>query len=183
VDGPQLELHVGGRRVYPLYEHLFHTDDPSLSFLGIPHSVVPFPLMEVQATLVARVLAGKATLPDKAACRAWLAGHEAGLARLRDAHHLGNNQWDYCRRLLALGGVSDPGWELAISVNEAVYNHVGPLRPSFPGGADTYRANEFEVDHAAGRWRCVSDGASGVVEVRRGAACEAEEGVAPAGGQ
>jgi thioredoxin reductase len=157
----RLPLSVGGRRVAPLFEHLFHVGDPLLAFLGIPHSIVPFPLMEVQATLVARVLQGRASLPDAAARRAWLCAHEAKLSRLRDSHHLGNAQWDYCRRLLRMAGVADPDWKTAISVNEAVYNHVGPQRPQFPGGADSYRALEFEVDHTAGRWRCLSDGAGG----------------------
>lgn len=168
----RLPLSVGGRRVAPLFEHLFHVDDTSLAFLGIPHSVVPFPLMEVQATLVARVLQGRANLPDAAARRAWLTGYEAGLSRLKDAHHLGNAQWDYCRRLLQMAGVADPDWETAISVNEAVYNHVGPQRPQFPGAADSYRALEFEVDHLMGRWRCVNDGAGG--EVRREAKLASE---------
>ena len=39
------------RRVHPLFLQLFHADHPSLSFIGIPHSVVPFPLFEYQAKL------------------------------------------------------------------------------------------------------------------------------------
>jgi thioredoxin reductase len=180
----RLPLSVGGRRVAPLFEHLFHVDNPSLAFLGIPHSVVPFPFMEVQATLVARVLQGRARLPDTAARRTWLAAYEAGLPRLKDAHHLGNAQWDYCRRLLRMAGVADPDWETAISVNEAVYNHVGHKRPHFPGGADTYRALEYEVDHQRGRWCCVNDGAGGEVrrEAKRASEAECEcEAMASAG--
>jgi len=175
-ESQPLQFEVGGRRVAPLFEHLFHADDPSLSFLGIPHSVVPFPLMEVQATLVARVLTGDATLPDASERRAWVEKYEAGLKRPKDAHHLGNAQWDYCRRLLALAGIEDSAWQTAISVNEAVYNHVGPLRPQFPGGPDSYRELEYEVDHTMGRWRCVTDGSEGVIHATtadiKGAGCK-----------
>ena len=43
------------RRVDPLFLQLFHAHCPSLSFVGIPHSVVPFPLFEYQALLLAAV--------------------------------------------------------------------------------------------------------------------------------
>lgn len=35
-------LRVEDRAVFPLYQHLFHARFPSLSFMGLPHSVVPF---------------------------------------------------------------------------------------------------------------------------------------------
>ncbi|CAM9225821.1 unnamed protein product [Phaeothamnion confervicola] len=57
-DFPFLEAENGGdgglvraadRRVAPLYLQLFHAAYPTLSFVGLPHSVVPFPLFELQA--------------------------------------------------------------------------------------------------------------------------------------
>ena len=37
------------RRVRRLYKHLFLLDHPSMAFVGLPFSVVPFPLMYLQA--------------------------------------------------------------------------------------------------------------------------------------
>lgn len=46
----------GERRVKPLYEHLWHAACPSLAFVGLQHSVVPFPFFELQAEAIARQL-------------------------------------------------------------------------------------------------------------------------------
>lgn len=40
-DGPRL-LRVQERAVFPMYQHLFHARFPSLAFMGLLHSVVPF---------------------------------------------------------------------------------------------------------------------------------------------
>jgi thioredoxin reductase len=55
------------RYVYPLYKQLFHANFPdgTLSFLTIPYRIVPFPLAEIQSHLIARVLAGKISLPSQ----------------------------------------------------------------------------------------------------------------------
>jgi hypothetical protein len=42
----------GERRVKPLYEQLWHARYPSLAFIGLQHSVVPFPFFELQAEAV-----------------------------------------------------------------------------------------------------------------------------------
>lgn len=40
------------RCVKPLYQQLFHAQYPNIAFIGIPHSVIPFPLFEIQAQAV-----------------------------------------------------------------------------------------------------------------------------------
>jgi len=51
-------------RVSPLYKHLFPPRyAPSLSFVGLPWKIVPFPLYELQSRWVARLLAGRVQLP------------------------------------------------------------------------------------------------------------------------
>jgi hypothetical protein len=40
-----------GKKVSPLYQHLLSIDDPTLSFVGLPFRVVPFPLFYFQGTL------------------------------------------------------------------------------------------------------------------------------------
>ena len=102
----------GERRVKPLFEQLFHARYPNLSFLGLPHSVLPFPLFEFQAeAVVAQFSAFK--LPDLAK-RLELAAQDAtsggpndGGRVPQDTHFLGNFQWDYMRRLAQLAGTPD----------------------------------------------------------------------------
>jgi hypothetical protein len=43
---------------------MFYAEDPSLSFIGLPRQVPSFPLADVQASLIARVLSGAAMLPS-----------------------------------------------------------------------------------------------------------------------
>ncbi|KAI1498036.1 putative flavin dependent monooxygenase [Biscogniauxia marginata] len=54
-----------------LYEHILYIDDPTLSFLGIPQRVVPFPISEAQAGYVARLWAGRLPLPPHAIMLEW----------------------------------------------------------------------------------------------------------------
>ena len=58
-------IQFGARLVHPLYEQLWHAQYPSSSFIGLPHSDVPFPLFEIQATAVVSKLSpnGSAPLP------------------------------------------------------------------------------------------------------------------------
>jgi thioredoxin reductase len=101
-----LQLQVGERRVAPLVEQLWHAQFPNLAFLGLPHSVVPFPLMELQAQacLYQWTHAGK-NLPFAEEERMRVANEDAtaggpdGSGRVQDTHYLGNEQWKYCRRL------------------------------------------------------------------------------------
>ncbi len=94
-----------GRRVNNLYEQLFNVDDPTLSFIGLPFSVVPFPLFYMQALAVASFITGGLQLPDLDGRRSWLQQWESALAGsscLNDSnyHHAGAHQWSYMRRLV-----------------------------------------------------------------------------------
>ncbi|CAM9184592.1 unnamed protein product [Choristocarpus tenellus] len=98
--------------VSPLYKQIFHTRHPSLGFIGLPQSVVPFPLFEMQAQLFAAVVSGTAQLPDRAGRERW---SQEELGRLqargvtggRATHVLGSLQWAYCEDL----AVHAWGWE------------------------------------------------------------------------
>lgn len=58
-------------RVSPVYRHVFPVATaPTLSIIGIPWKVVPFPEFEVQAKWIARVLSGRARLPSQAVMEA-----------------------------------------------------------------------------------------------------------------
>jgi cation diffusion facilitator CzcD-associated flavoprotein CzcO len=52
-----------GSRVEHTYQHLFYAPNPTLSFLTLPQKVIPFPLAEAQAAIVARVWSGRSSLP------------------------------------------------------------------------------------------------------------------------
>ncbi|KAF3795256.1 Flavin-containing monooxygenase FMO GS-OX-like 2, partial [Nymphaea thermarum] len=56
---------IEDNRVGPLYKHVFPPSlAPSLSFIGIPLRVLPFPLFELQSKWVAGVLSGRISLPS-----------------------------------------------------------------------------------------------------------------------
>ena len=120
-------------RVAPLFEHVFPpASGPSLSFIGLPWKVVPFPQFEAQARWVARALSGAAALPGRAemasrAAAAEAADRGAGVAD-RHAHRMGDAQFAYNDRLLAYCGEPSgfPKWR------EAMYAATGARKRAFP---------------------------------------------------
>lgn len=64
---------TGRSHVRPLYQHLLQPDfGASLSFIGLPFKVVPFPQFEVQTRLIARLLSGDAPMPTQAEMAEWM---------------------------------------------------------------------------------------------------------------
>ncbi len=100
----------GEKRVARLYKHLLHLDDPTLAFVGLPFKVIPFPLCEAQAVLLAEVLCGRAALPPPHV-QQQEAQRELERMRLaggRNLHMMGQAQWRYNAELYALAGVRPP---------------------------------------------------------------------------
>lgn len=64
-------LIVNGSRVHNLYQHIFYIPDPTLSIIGLPVKVIPFPLSQAAAALVARVWASRIILPSRAEMKHW----------------------------------------------------------------------------------------------------------------
>jgi cation diffusion facilitator CzcD-associated flavoprotein CzcO len=64
-------LVTDGRRVYGLYKHFIHIRHPTLVFVGLPIKVMPFPLMQAQASVFARIWADTLTLPPRKAMEEW----------------------------------------------------------------------------------------------------------------
>lgn len=60
-----------GFRTRDVYQHLFHIEHPTLAFPVINLKVVPFPLAQNQAAVIARVWSGRLALPSKAEMREW----------------------------------------------------------------------------------------------------------------
>lgn len=64
-------LITDGRRVRNVYQHLFYIDNPTLVFPVLMQRVIPFPMSENQAAVVARVWSGRLTLPSRDEMKAW----------------------------------------------------------------------------------------------------------------
>jgi cation diffusion facilitator CzcD-associated flavoprotein CzcO len=116
-----LPLESRSRRVEPLYEQLWHAMYPNVAFLGLPHSVIPFPLFEMQAEACLQQWT-KCELPNHVermehAAKA-LGGEGKSSGRIADTHYLGNAQWDYCRRMAKYAGVYDEGLESFLATNQ-----------------------------------------------------------------
>jgi len=153
-DESNLELNSipGERRIQPLYEQLWHAEIPSLSFIGLPHSVVPFPLFELQSNAVVSQLTSKVgsiPLPSLSE-RVVAAENDANSGgpdspgRVMDTHFLGSHQWDYCRKLAKISGVYNDSMENYIATNKSLYDRSGQERKGMaPGGKDLYRETRF----------------------------------------
>ncbi|KAI4231825.1 MAG: hypothetical protein LQ349_005374 [Xanthoria aureola] len=55
----------------PLYQHIFHVQHPTLAFIETPEMIVPFPLAECQAAVLARVWSGRLCLPSQQDMEKW----------------------------------------------------------------------------------------------------------------
>lgn len=54
---------VTTRGVRGLYHQIFYSADPSLLFVALQNGAVPFPVLELQGAVIARVYSGRMTLP------------------------------------------------------------------------------------------------------------------------
>ena len=115
------------RRVTPLYKQLWHADFPNLSFIGVPHAVVPFPVFELQVeAFVQQIKMQGDKIPTKAereeqAQRDAVGGGANKTGRVEDTHYLGSAQWDYCRDLAAMAHLYDSAMEHYISSNRVSF--------------------------------------------------------------
>ncbi|KAF1945557.1 FAD/NAD(P)-binding domain-containing protein [Clathrospora elynae] len=81
-------LITDGGRVNHTYRHVFFAPRPSLSFLALPQRVIPFPVAEAQAAVVARVYAGRLSLPCLAEMEEWERGVVEDMGTGRNFHLL-----------------------------------------------------------------------------------------------
>jgi Flavin-binding monooxygenase-like len=117
----------GERRITPLFQQLWHAHFPTLSFLGLPHSVIPFPLFEHQAEAVMGHFFGSFKLPSRekrqeAASYDAVKGGSKLKGRVQDTHYLGSAQWEYCRDLAEYAGLLDEKLEDYIATNKVSLN-------------------------------------------------------------
>jgi hypothetical protein len=112
------------RCVMPLYKHLWHVDYPNVSFIGIPLSVVPFPLFELQVeAVVQQILSNGQDLPSRIERRKSSeldvqVGGPLQSGRIQDTHFLGNAQWSYCHELASLAHIDCREVSKFIQINQ-----------------------------------------------------------------
>lgn len=67
---PPVEV-PNGSRPNNLFQHIFYYPQPTLTFIGLPLKIIPFPLSEAQAAVIARVYSGRLPLPALDEMKAW----------------------------------------------------------------------------------------------------------------
>lgn len=60
-----------GIAALPLYQHIFHPQHPTLAVIETPEMIVPFPLAESQAAVIARLWSGRLALPSQQEMQEW----------------------------------------------------------------------------------------------------------------
>ncbi|KAL8671212.1 MAG: hypothetical protein Q9168_004287 [Polycauliona sp. 1 TL-2023] len=71
LESIQPNIEKEGVSTLPLYQHIFHMQHPTLAFIEMPEMIVPFPLAECQAAIVARVWSGRLCLPNQHDMEKW----------------------------------------------------------------------------------------------------------------
>jgi thioredoxin reductase len=149
------------RKVSNLYRQLFSIEHPSLAFVGLPYSVVPFPLFNLQAKWISSVYSGRTELPSKLDQLNWLEGYEKEVLQrykgdegtaVEKFHYLGDAQWDYFRHIAHASGGNDEKQMRYIDVLEQIYNDNASIRPPYPGAPDTYRDSEYTLNYDTFEW-------------------------------
>lgn len=64
-------LITDGSHVDHTFQHLFYAPQPTLSFLALNQRVIPFPLAEAQAAVLARIYSGRLSLPSYTEMQEW----------------------------------------------------------------------------------------------------------------
>lgn len=106
-----------GSRPSNLFQHIFYYPRPTLTFIGLPQKIIPFPLSEAQASVIARVYSGRLQLPPVSEMEDWetdwIAKHGSGkrfnvLGYPLDADYL-NSLHEWSLRATRRDGLSNDG--------------------------------------------------------------------------
>lgn len=106
--------------IKPIHQHLLHIDHPTLAFIGLPLRIIPFPLFQMQARWLAKLLRADFELPTgRQMHAAETARHEAHLAsggKQHNTHLLGQDQTAYFNLLAGQCGEPPlPDWREAVA--------------------------------------------------------------------
>jgi len=120
-----------------LYLHLIHAAFPTMSFIGVPMKVAPFPLFDLQARFVAASLAGRLWLPSHQQMLEAIREELEACADRRHFHVFAAAQWSYNDRLAEMIGC-----EPLCPVVRSLYEAVCPHRTNNLQG---YRSQSFKI--------------------------------------
>ncbi|KAK7981663.1 hypothetical protein PG988_003901 [Apiospora saccharicola] len=103
--GHQTIITADGCVTHNLHKDIFYLPDPTLAFVGVPYHISTFSLFDFQAEVVARVFAGRATLPTEAAMRREYDGRRAKMTTKtenssKEFHSLWGRETEYMDELL-----------------------------------------------------------------------------------
>ena len=130
-----------GQTVDGLYLHLIHSNFPTMSFIGIPKQVCPFPLFDRQVRFVLATLDGTVRLPSTGDMLEDVRKEtEASAAAGKAADHfqvLLEAQWGYNDRLAELAG-----FEPLLPVVEKLYESVRSERVN---SMIAFRSQSFKI--------------------------------------
>ena len=152
---------IDKKKVSNLYQQIFSISHPTLSFIGLPYSVVPFPLFRCQANWISSVYSGKQKLPNVDDQLSWLKMKEEEILlkypdneefAIEKYHFLGEAQWPYCEFLIKSAGVDVEEQLKNLAVTKEIFNDISMSRPVYPGAPDTYRSTEYTVEHESNTW-------------------------------
>lgn len=149
---------VEDNHVAPLFEHCVSANAPSLSFIGLPWKVVPFPQFELQSIWISRMLSGAVPMPSREEALCGAADLEVTLepkgdVPRRHAHLLGDAQFEYNDRIAKLAGVDPLG-----SWRQSMYKKTGLNKRLHPElYRDTSPDDDEELRGAHVEFAAVSD--------------------------
>ena len=112
ISALQPPLITDGFRVRNTFQHIFNFYHPSLAFLGLPMKVLPLPLCEAQAAVVARVWSGRLQLPAPHEMEAWETQRVQERGDGKEFHSMGhpedfdyeNDLWDWVATAASMKG-------------------------------------------------------------------------------
>ncbi|KAJ6256639.1 hypothetical protein Dda_8504 [Drechslerella dactyloides] len=70
-EDPSDRMVTDGFYVHRLYQHMFYIPSPTFAIVGLPTKIIPFPMFECQAAVVAGVFSGRLALPPTDDMDSW----------------------------------------------------------------------------------------------------------------
>lgn len=112
-----------GARVEHTYEHLVYAPHPSLSFVTLPQKVIPFPVSEAQAAVVARLYSGRLNIPSLEVMEKWEQETEKRRGDIRRKFHFlpFPEDGEYINRLLDWAAEADAA--AATHASDVLHTH------------------------------------------------------------
>lgn len=104
-------LKIENRQMYPLYKHMIHADYPTIAFIGLPLTIVPFILFDRQIQWFTSILAKASSLPSSDEMKAEIQREKESRKRQgipdKHFHVFKDYQWEYNAELATLANIPE----------------------------------------------------------------------------